>query len=133
MKHVKLFSLLFVGVLVIGMASCSSKMSSPTKTVETYLKCLKAENFSDAVKCFQTDADASAEDLKALSAKLEAAIKKQGGVKSYELLKDGETIAEDGLSATVKAKMVMGNGEEEESNFKLIKENDEWKIDLKSK
>jgi hypothetical protein len=133
MKNVKLFSLLFAGVLVMWMASCSSKMSTPTKTVETYLNYLQTEKFDDAVKCFQIDSTATAEDLKALSSKMEASIKEQGGVKSYELLKDGETISEDGLSATVKAKLIMGNGEEDESDFKLNKVNEEWKIDLTSK
>ncbi|MDR1345463.1 MAG: DUF4878 domain-containing protein [Bacteroidales bacterium] len=133
MKFSKLVLLLLAGVLVMWTISCSPKKTTPTEAVETYLKCLKTENFDDAVKYFHTDSTATAEDLKALSAKMEASIKKQGGLKGYELIKDGETIAEDGLTAKVKAKMVMGNGEEQEADFKLNKENDEWKIDLKSK
>ncbi|MDR1112618.1 MAG: DUF4878 domain-containing protein [Bacteroidales bacterium] len=133
MKLARLIVFLLAGVLVMWTVSCSPKKATPTGVVETYLKCLKVEKFDDAVKCFQTDSTATAEDLKALSAKMEASIEKQGGLKSYELIKDGETIAEDGLTAEVKAKMVMGNGEEQEADFKLNKENDEWKIDLKSK
>jgi hypothetical protein len=132
MKHANLVLLLFAGVSAMWIASCSPKQTTPAGTVDTYLKCLKAEKFDDAVKCFQMDST-TAKELKALSAKMEASIENQGGLESYELIKDGETIAEDGLSAEVKAKMVMGNGEEHESDFKLNKVNDEWKIDLKSK
>ena len=54
-------------------------------------------------------------------------MEKKQGLKSYEVL--SEESSEDGKSATVKMKMVYGDGSEDTSKVKLVKnDKGEWKM-----
>ena len=54
---------------------------------------------------------------------------KQDGIKSYEAL--SEEISEDGKTAIVKMKIVMGDGSETTDDIKLRKDEDgNWKLDI---
>ena len=62
-----------------------------------------------------------------LTEKSSQSMAEKGGLKDVQILE--ETIAEDGKTATIKAKMIYGNGEEQENTQKMIKQGDEWKMD----
>lgn len=53
-----------------------------------------------------------------------------GGVKSYEIV--SVVFDEDGDSATVRVKILFGDQTSEETEYKMIKENDTWKVNLAS-
>ena len=57
------------------------------------------------------------------------AMEKKQGLKSYEVL--SEEISEDGNSATVKMKMVYGDGSEDTQDLKLFKNDDgDWRLTM---
>ena len=57
------------------------------------------------------------------------AMEKKQGLKSYEVL--SEEISEDGNSATVKMKMVYGDGSEDTQDLKLVKNDDgDWRLTM---
>ena len=57
------------------------------------------------------------------------AMEKKQGLKSYEVL--SEEISEDGKSATVKMKMVYGDGSEDTQDLKLVKNDDgDWRLTM---
>jgi translation initiation factor 2B subunit (eIF-2B alpha/beta/delta family) len=133
---------LVMALCAMAFVSCSSSSEkTPSGTVKNYLNCLKAEQYEKSVDYFvrpgmtgemmEDDEDVpevSEEEWKALIVKMGESMKEQGGLKSYELVKDGETISEDGNSATVETVLIFGNGTNSENSFKLVKVDGEWKI-----
>lgn len=117
------------------MTSCS-KTSSPGNAFKSYMESLKAGDYKGFVEGFAMDETKSVEeqeqDRKAIEAmlteKTSKSMAEKGGLKDIQILE--ETIAEDGKTATVKAKMIYGNGEEQESSQKMVKQGDEWKMEL---
>ena len=56
-------------------------------------------------------------------------MEKKQGIKSYKV--ESEEISEDGNSATVKMKMVYGDGSEDTQDLKLVKNDDgDWRLTM---
>ena len=53
-------------------------------------------------------------------------LESKGGIASIEA--QGETISEDGNSATVNLKIVYGNGSEENEDVKMVKVDEKWML-----
>ena len=126
----KKISFFVMALCTMALVSCGGG-NSPSGTVKSYLDCLKSGKYEKAIGYFDLDKSDEAQ-LKMLVSKMEQSIKEQGGLTSYELVKGGETISEDGNSASVAIRMTMGD-ETEESTLKLKNIDGEWKIDLLSK
>ena len=126
MKKIALFCLAAASVTLF--AACSK--NTPKGVVNTYYTEVQNQQYENAVQCFahlEGGEDVSMEDF---AGKLESSMKSVGGLKSYEIL--GDSVCNDTL-AFVQAKCVFGNGEEEESSVKVVKQDNEWKIDPMSK
>ncbi len=75
-------------------------------------------------------AEEKAEFVSMLEAKGTQLQEKEGGIKGCEVLE--EKISEDGNSATVKMKVLYGNGGDEKSTLKMVKgEDGQWLCKLK--
>jgi len=118
---------------VMALVSCGGGGgNAPSNTVKNYLDALKSGKYEKAISYFDMD-KLEADQMKALTGKMDESLKAKGGVKSFKLVDGGEKISECGNKATVEAVMTYGNGETEEQKLKLKNVNDEWKIDMSAK
>ena len=117
------------------MTSCS-KTSSPGNAFKSYMEKLQAGDYKGFVEGFAVDETKSVEEQEQTKQTIEAmltektskSMAEKGGLKDVQILE--ETIAEDGKTATIQAKMIYGNGEEQENTQKMVKQGDEWKMEL---
>ena len=125
---------LIMALSVMTLVSCGGGGGgkSPSNTAKNYLDALKSGKYEKAIGYFDMD-KLEADQMKALTGKMDESLKAKGGVKSFKLVDGGETISECGKKATVEAVMTYGNGETEEQKLKLKNVNDEWKIDMSAK
>lgn len=133
MKNVMCLSL--VVLCSIFFASCSSK--SPGDVAKKYMEYVKTgdyEKFADGIMYKEGASKESIEQGKAMIVALlkEKAVKeleKKGGIKDIEVV--SETVAQDGKTADVVLKTTYGNGNTEESDCKMVLQNDVWKMDIR--
>lgn len=127
----KLVSLAVAAMVVFSFAfvGCkgAAKSDSPSKVVEKAMKCAVDKDYEGMIKYFD-DGTASEEDLKQAAAFIGMGYEMVGGLKSYEVL--GEEIAEDGMSAKVKLKVVNGQDEERETEAEVEKTDKGWVLRL---
>lgn len=106
--------------------------SSPGDVIKTYIESIANEDYDTIIAlCVNKKGEELTKEeqdkLKAFFPKIKEEIDKKGGLKEVIILK--ETISVDGATATVKGKVVMGNGDiGDESDSKLINVNGEWKV-----
>lgn len=123
---------LAVAVLVVcsfAFVGCkgATKSDSPSKVVEKALQCAIDKDYEGMVKYFD-DGTGTEEELKQAASMIGMMYEMVGGLKSFEIL--GEEIAEDGQSATVKAKIVSGDDKENESETSVYKTDNGWVIKI---
>lgn len=123
---------LAVAVLVVcsfAFVGCkgATKSDSPSKVVEKALQCAVDKDYEGMVKYFD-DGTGTEEELKQAASMIGMMYEMVGGLKSFEIL--GEEIAEDGQSATVKAKIVSGEDRENETEATVYKTEKGWVIKL---
>lgn len=123
---------LAVAVLVVcsfAFVGCkvATKSDSPSKVVEKALQCAVDKDYEGMVKYFD-DGTGTEEELKQAASMIGMMYEMVGGLKSFEIL--GEEIAEDGQSATVKAKIVSGDDKENESETSVYKTDNGWVIKI---
>ena len=129
----KLFFSMFVAVVTLTLWSCGSA-NTPSAVAEKAVKCIQKadyEGYVDLMNLKKTDeGNNEKEQLVALlREKGTKAMEKKQGLKSYEVL--SEEISEDGNSATVKMKMVYGDGSEDTQDLKLVKNDDgDWRLTM---
>lgn len=105
----------------------ATKSDSPSKVVEKALQCAVDKDYEGMVKYFD-DGTGTEEELKQAASMIGMMYEMVGGLKSFEIL--GEEIAEDGQSATVKAKIVSGDDKENESETSVYKTDNGWVIKI---
>jgi hypothetical protein len=136
MKKIIYFSLSLITLFTI--AACFSKTETPGDAAKKYAGYIASgdyEKFVDAI-AIETE-DQTSEQVKEvkdgllslLKEKGAKTIEEKGGIESTEVV--SETILEDGTTAEVVIKQTYGNGEVEESNYDMVKEENIWKISLK--
>lgn len=133
MKKLVLFSVMVVAMWV--MVSCGSGGSGPSDALKNYATALqegKYEKFVDGINFSNATSEQQKEAREGFVALVEEKgakeFEKKGGFKGFEIL--SEEIAEDGNSAVVKFKQIYGNGEEEESEQKMVKVDGKWLMDI---
>ena len=125
MKKIFSFVLAALVVCCFAFVGCKggAKSDSPSKVLEKALQCAVDKDYEGMVKYFD-DGTATEEELKQAAAFIAMGYEMVGGLKSYEVL--GEEIAEDGMSAKVKLKVVNGQDEEKESEAEVEKTDKGW-------
>ena len=133
----KLMTILGVLILTLVMTSCNR--NTPTKVAEKSIACIQKGDYEGYVDLIYQKKEEGKdkkeiEDEKQMLVammkdKATKKFEKQDGIKSYEAL--SEEISEDGKTAIVKMKMVMGDGSETTDDIKLRKDEDgNWKLDI---
>lgn len=129
----KLFISMFVAVVAFTLWSCGPA-NTPSAVAEKACKCVQNEDYEGYVELMDLKETKNQESEKQqfvamLREKGTKTMEKKQGIKSYKV--ESEEISEDGKSATVNMKVVYGDGSEDTSKIKLVK-NDmgEWKVSL---
>lgn len=130
----KIFYLSLV-LLCIVFASCSSK--SPGAVAKKYMEYVKTgdyEKFADGIVYKEGATTEQKEQGKTmivalLKEKAAKEIEKKGGIKEIEMV--SETIAEDGKTADVILKTTYGDGESQESDCRMVLQDNVWKMDIR--
>jgi len=123
---------LVITLSVMILASCSPSGKGPSNTVRDYLKAMQAGKYEKALSYFDMD-QSMASEMQMLTAKMEHTLQEQGGIKSFQLVPDGEKISEDGQTASVKTTITYGNGTEDEQTHRLKLVDGNWKLDMAGK
>ena len=128
MKNLRfvLFALVALGISV-NFSSCK-KAAEPKDVVSKWWDALIKKDVDKAFTYIYFEEGTEQEEIDALKAKYKGILEYTQGIKSYEII--SEEIAEDGKTATVKVKLVFGNGEENEDDVELIKVDEGWKLKL---
>lgn len=128
----KLFSIFAVAVAMF-MVSCASAPATPSDAaveIYQYVADGNYEAFADAINYNTTDPEELAEGKAMITSlykeKAAPQLESKGGIASIEA--QGETISEDGNSATVNLKIVYGNGSEENEDVKMVKVDEKWML-----
>ena len=124
----KLMTILGILILTLVMTSCNS--NTPTKVAEKSIACIQKGDYEGYVDLIYQKKEEGKdkkeiEDEKQMLVammkdKATKKFEKQDGIKSYEAL--SEEISEDGKTAIVKMKIVMGDGSETTDDIKLRKD-----------
>lgn len=128
-----------LGVLILTLVMTSCNSNTPTKVAENSIACIQKGDYEGYVDLIYQKKEEGKdkkeiEDEKQMLVammkdKATKKFEKQDGIKSYEAL--SEEISEDGKTAIVKMKIVMGDGSETTDDIKLRKDEDgNWKLDI---
>ena len=128
-----------LGVLILTLVMTSCNSNTPTKVAKKSIACIQKGDYEGYVDLIYQKKEEGKdkkeiEDEKQMLVammkdKATKKFEKQDGIKSYEAL--SEEISEDGKTAIVKMKIVMGDGSETTDDIKLRKDEDgNWKLDI---
>lgn len=132
MKHTNILNILLIAVMAMGItASCGSKATkSPGATAKKFTELFADGKTDKALEMVQGYKEASEEEqnkLKMFLAETQKELEEKDGIKSVEILE--ERTNEANTEADVTIKTIYGDGEEEETEQKLVKNEDgEWLI-----
>ena len=134
MKKLSIILSLVIASFVLFTTSCgTSSSSSPADISKNIIKNAEKGNFDAIIDVFATNGkELTAEEKAKLTAMLQMGqeeMKKKDGVKSVEVIE--EVINEAGDKATVKMKVVYGNGDESTQTDKFVMEDGKWKYTMK--
>lgn len=122
----KRIAFIIATIVLVGMSFTScSKPSTPASITADCVEYVQDGNYAAYVNTFNSTEEEKAQLQELFEKKGKELIEKQGGIESYEILE--EKISEDGQKAVVTVKITYGNGEVDDSKFKFVKVNDEWK------
>ena len=134
MKKLSIILSLVIASFVLLTTSCgTSSSSSPADISKNIIKNAEKGNFDAIIDVFATNGkELTAEEKAKLTAMLQMGqeeMKKKDGVKTVEVIE--EVINEAGDKATVKMKVVYGNGDEDTQTNKFVMEDGKWKYTMK--
>ena len=134
MKKLSIILSLVIASFVLLTTSCgTSSSSSPADISKNIIKNAEKGNFDAIIDVFATNGkELTAEEKAKLTAMLQMGqeeMKKKDGIKSVEVIE--EVINEAGDKATVKMKVVYGNGNEDTQTNKFVMEDGKWKYTMK--
>ena len=132
----KLFGfLVLISVMALCMTSCTP--SSPGEAYKGYMEMIKKGDIKGFAKGFAVDETQTPEEPEqatqmiegVLGDKVKKTMDERQGLKDVQVLE--ENISEDGEKATLKVKLVYGDGSEEESTQEMVKQDGKWKMVFK--
>ena len=134
MKKLSIIMSIVVASFLVFTTSCgTSSSSSPADISKNIIKNAEKGNFDAIIDVFATNGkELTKEEKTKLTTMLKMGqeeMKKKDGVKSIEVIE--EVINEAGDKATVKIKVVYGNGDENTQTNKFVMEDGKWKYTMK--
>ena len=134
----RILNVLMVAVVMgLVLAACSPSDATPKDAAMKCANHLKSGNYEALVNELAFNGEVSPEEMKqqksllvsVLKDKTEKSLEKQGKIKDVEFV--SEQISEDGNTAVVKLNFIYGNGENEPTDFDLVKIDNKWKVTVK--
>lgn len=134
MKRLGIVLSLVIASFLFFTTSCgTSSSSSPSDLAQKMLKFSEKGDVDGFIAVLATDGkeitDEEKAKLTAMLLKGKEDIEEEGGIKSNEVIE--ENINEAGDRATVKVKVIFGNGEEDTLTYKFVMEDGKWKYSMK--
>jgi len=130
MEKIKIVWVLMISALLFSCGGGSD--SKPADQVDKLIKSIEKGEYDAAIDCLamegKTLTDEEKNKLNAMLGMTKGVIDSKKGITSSEVIE--ETISEDGNTATVKIKYVYGNGDEDNSEYNLVKEDGAWKVKM---
>jgi len=133
MRLLQCFKILGAVLIVTVLAACSG--GKPEDTLDRFYRAAEKGDVDTAMKQMSF-ANVPAANMVQAKGKIQMIvgeaqnmIKANGGYDSLEIIES--KIAEDGKTATVRAKLKFKNGKDKADNARLAKEDDGWKIVLR--
>ena len=113
----------------LSSAGCNLLKPGPAKTVQVFYEHVERGEIQDAINCLSSEVTSSfgADKVRTMLIAETDKIKRKGGIDSFEVKKEEIT----GEIADVSIVFKYKDGSTESQNARLIKENDEWRIDVK--
>lgn len=121
-------ALLIASFMFLAFTFVGCKETTPSSIASDCIEYVKDGNYEAYVNTFNMNAEEKAQLQEMFEKKGEETLKQYKGIESYEIIE--ENISEDGLKATVKAKITYGNGETKEEKFRFVKVDDQWLQEL---
>ena len=128
MKNLRFVLVALMALTISFNFSSCKKAAEPKDVVSKWWDALIKKDVDKAFTYIYFEEGTEQEEIDALKAKYKGILEYTQGIKSYEII--SEEISEDGKTATVKVKLVFGNGEENEDDVDLIKVDEGWKLKL---
>lgn len=130
MKKIKIVWVLMISAFLFSCGGGSD--SKPADQVDKLIKSIEKGDYDTAIDCLamegKTLTDEEKTKLNAMLGMTKGVIDSKKGIASSEVIE--ENVSEDGNTATVKIKYVYGNGDEDTSEYNLVKEDGAWKVKM---
>lgn len=127
-------------VMALAMSVACGGGSTPSSVVEKSMKCLQDKDYEGYVDLLYIDVKEGEDPevqrnavVSMIASKADQTLAKKQGIKSYEILSEEVTPAEENKpeTAVVKVKIEYGDSSTKEETVKLKKDNaGDWKIDM---
>ena len=122
-------ALLGCSVALVSCGGGAGKGDSPSDVVKKALTCVINEDYEGMVQYYDGVDMSSEDEIKEAAAWMQLLYGISGGLSDFEV--KGETIAEDGQTATVDITLTTKSGKVKESSGKVVKTDKGWKLSLK--
>lgn len=132
MKKIAMIAMVALLGCSLALVSCSggaAKVDSPSDVVKKALTCAINEDYEGMVQYYDGVDMSDENEIKELAAWMQLLYGLSGGLENFEV--KGETIDEDGLTATVDITLTTKGGDTKESAGKVVKTGNGWKLSLK--
>jgi len=132
MKNLSIIFSFVIAGLVFFTISCGTSSSSPSDISKNMMNNLEKGNVDAVIDAFANSKEFTVEERNKLSALFQeeqGKIKKKGGIKTVEIIK--EEINKTNDEAKVVLKVIYGNGKETTNTDNFVKENGKWKYSIK--
>ena len=126
---IAMVALLGCSLALVSCGGGATKGDSPSDVVKKALTCAINEDYEGMVQYYDGVDMSDENEIKELAAWMQLLYGLSGGLENFEV--KGETIDEDGLTATVDITLTTKDGDTKESAGKVVKTDNGWKLSLK--
>ncbi|MBR6048996.1 MAG: DUF4878 domain-containing protein [Bacteroidales bacterium] len=132
MKKIAMIAMVALLGCSLALVSCgggAAKGDSPSDVVKKALTCAINEDYEGMVQYYDGVDMSDEQEIKEAAAWMQLLYSISGGLENFEV--KSETIADDGLTATVEVTLTTKGGDTKDSAGKVVKTDNGWKLSLK--
>ena len=132
MKKIAMIAMVALLGCSLALVSCgggAAKGDSPSDVVKKALTCAINEDYEGMVQYYDGVDMSEEQEIKEAAAWMQLLYSISGGLENFEV--KSETIADDGLTATVEVTLTTKGGDTKDSAGKVVKTDNGWKLSLK--
>lgn len=124
----KKLAFMFAAAMLVMCCMIGCKQATPATIAADCVEMIKAGDYEGYAATFNVNDEEKAQLAEMFEKKGKTTLEQMGGIEGYEVVE--EVIDETGEKATVKVSITYGNGKTDDSKFKFVKVNDEWKQEM---